>query len=191
MSNGKFYVFYLSESFARTLGIRANHLSRVRNSIGITMSAFIGATQLYKYPSFLWPVVQYLIPQTIAVRKHRKETQEMLRPRLTERLKTIDDPTSVKPEDMLQWLIDNSKGRGNDLAFQANEHLVLNIAATLHTTGGQVRLLILLCCHTKILIILSYTLGRPNSLRPRSVPRILRASPRRNHQRFGSAWLHQ
>jgi hypothetical protein len=37
---------------------------------------------------------------------------------------------------MIQWLIDNSNGKGGDLAFQANEHIVMNIAA-IHTTGGQ------------------------------------------------------
>jgi hypothetical protein len=108
------------------------------------MSAFSGATQLYRYPSFLWPIVRYFIPQTIAVKKHRRETEEMLKPLLTNRLREMKNPKFVKPEDMLQWLIDNSKGRGNDVPFQANEHLVVNIAA-IHTTGGQVGLMVIIC----------------------------------------------
>lgn len=67
----------------------------------------------------------------------------MLEPLVNNRLRDMENPKFVKPEDMLQWLIDNSKGRGNDVPFQANEHLVVNIAA-IHTTGGQVSLLALL-----------------------------------------------
>jgi hypothetical protein len=68
----------------------------------------------------------------------------MLEPLLNNRLRDMESPDFVKPEDMLQWLIDNSNGRGNDVPFQANEHLVVNIAA-IHTTGGQVSLLVFLC----------------------------------------------
>lgn len=81
--------------------------------------------------------MQWIVPQTQRVRYYRSRVAEMLKPIITKRLDDCEkDPGSKKPLDMVQWLIDNSAGRGADLAMQANEHIVMNVAA-IHTTGGQ------------------------------------------------------
>jgi cytochrome P450 len=81
--------------------------------------------------------MQWIVPQTKRVRFYRRRVAEMLKPIISKRIEDMKRDTGLKkPSDMVQWLIDNSDGRGGDLAFQANEHIVMNVAA-IHTTGGQ------------------------------------------------------
>lgn len=103
-------------------------------AINSTIDSFVGAAMMWEYPSWSWPIMQWIVPQTKRVRYYRRRVGEMLNPIITSRLQAGSD--TKKPADMIQWLIDNSNGRGGDLPFQANEHIVMNVAA-IHTTGGQ------------------------------------------------------
>ncbi|KAJ6092289.1 hypothetical protein N7467_004258 [Penicillium canescens] len=106
-------------------------------SINATIDSFVGAAMMWQYPSWSWPIMQYIVPQTCRVQHYRSRAAKLLQPLITARTKEMkDDLNFKKPSDMIQWLIDNSNGKGGDLAFQANEHIVMNIAA-IHTTGGQ------------------------------------------------------
>ncbi|OAQ58687.1 cytochrome p450 [Pochonia chlamydosporia 170] len=98
--------------------------------------SFVGAAEMWKYPSWSWPIMQYIVPQTRRIRYYRSRVAQMLKPIIESRLSQMQDPDFKKPADMIQWLIDNSNGNGHNLALQANEHIVVNIAA-IHTTGGQ------------------------------------------------------
>lgn len=106
-------------------------------AINSTFDSFVGAAMMYKYPSWSWAIMRFFVPQTRRIQQCRRRVGEMLKPILKERIDYAkNNPGSKKPSDMIQWLIDNSNGRGEDLPFQANEHIVMNVAAT-HTTGGQ------------------------------------------------------
>lgn len=81
--------------------------------------------------------MQYIVPQTKRVRYYRRRVAQILKPLIEARLREASEDSSYKkPADMIQWFIDNSGTRAGDMAFQANEHIVVNIAA-IHTTGGQ------------------------------------------------------
>ena len=81
--------------------------------------------------------MQWIVPQTKQIRFYRRKVAEMLKPVIAKRIEDTKRGSELKkPSDMVQWLIDNSDSRGGDLAFQANEHIVMNVAA-IHTTGGQ------------------------------------------------------
>ncbi|KAK2616576.1 hypothetical protein QQS21_000399 [Conoideocrella luteorostrata] len=106
-------------------------------SINATIDSFVGAAMMWKYPSWSWPIMQYIVPQTKRVQYYRTRVAQILKPLIDARLQAMqDDPDLKKPEDMIQWFIDNSNGKSHDMAFQANEHIVVNVAA-IHTTGGQ------------------------------------------------------
>lgn len=106
-------------------------------AINSTFDSFVGAAMMYKYPSWSWAIMRFFVPQTRRIQQCRRRVGEMLKPILKERIDHAkNNPGSKKPSDMIQWLIDNSNGRGEDLPFQANEHIVMNVAA-IHTTGGQ------------------------------------------------------
>lgn len=81
--------------------------------------------------------MQYIVPQTKRVRYYRKRVGQILKPLIESRMQQMkEDPSFKKPMDMIQWFIDNSGARAGNMSFQANEHIVVNIAA-IHTTGGQ------------------------------------------------------
>lgn len=81
--------------------------------------------------------MQYIVPQTKRVRYYRKRVGQILKPLIQSRMQQMkEDPSFKKPMDMIQWFIDNSGARASNMSFQANEHIVVNIAA-IHTTGGQ------------------------------------------------------
>ncbi|KAF4910817.1 Cytochrome P450 monooxygenase BOA4 [Colletotrichum fructicola] len=109
----------------------------IHTAIHSTIDSFVGAAMMWQYPSWSWPIMQWIVPQTKRVRYYRRRVAEMLKPIIRNRLEDAKKGSDrKKPSDMVQWLIDNSNGRGDDLAFQANEHIVMNVAA-IHTTGGQ------------------------------------------------------
>ncbi|KAK2038755.1 cytochrome p450 monooxygenase, partial [Colletotrichum somersetense] len=109
----------------------------IHTAIHSTIDSFSGAAMMWQYPSWSWPIMQWIVPQTKRVRYYRRRVAEMLKPIITKRLEDAKNGLDSKQHsDMIQWLIDNSNGRGGDLAFQANEHIVMNVAA-IHTTGGQ------------------------------------------------------
>ncbi|KAK1976426.1 cytochrome p450 monooxygenase [Colletotrichum cereale] len=109
----------------------------IQIAINSTIDSFVGAAMMWQYPSWSWPIMQWIVPQTKRVRYYRGRVAEMLKPLIAKRLGDAkESPDSKKPSDMIQWLMDNSAGRADNMAFQANEHIVMNVAA-IHTTGGH------------------------------------------------------
>lgn len=102
----------------------ATNPSRINVSINATIDSFVGAAMMWAYPSWSWPIMQYIVPQTRRVKAYRKRAAQLLMPLLNKRLAAMKtDPSFKKPADMIQWVIDNSNDKGSDLAFQANEHM--------------------------------------------------------------------
>ena len=114
-----------------------DQIYRIDISINATIDSFTGAAAMWQYPSWSWPIMQYIVPQTKRVRYYRKRVGQILKPLIQSRMQQMkEDPSFKKPMDMIQWFIDNSGARASNMSFQANEHIVVNIAA-IHTTGGQ------------------------------------------------------
>lgn len=111
-------------------------LLRHKMAINVTIDSFGGATTLWQYPSWSWPVMQFILPQIKRVRYYRSRVAQMLRPVIAARMEENKLHPDSKPADMVQWLIDNSTDKGTDLPQQADDHIVTNVAA-IHTTAGQ------------------------------------------------------
>ncbi|KAI1176099.1 cytochrome p450 monooxygenase [Nemania sp. FL0916] len=105
-------------------------------AINVTLNAMAGSGKLWEYPAWSWPIVQYFLPETKAVRMYFDKTAKMLAPLLKERKQRMSDPDYKPPGDMTQWLVQHAKGDPWSLKYHTRQHIVLNIAA-IHTTSGQ------------------------------------------------------
>ncbi|KAJ2998236.1 hypothetical protein NUW58_g385 [Xylaria curta] len=105
-------------------------------AINVTLNAMAGSGKLWEYPAWSWPIVQYFLPETKAVRMYFDKTAKMLAPLLKERRQRISNPDFKPPADMTQWLVQHAKGDPWSLKYHTRQHIVLNIAA-IHTTSGQ------------------------------------------------------
>jgi hypothetical protein len=100
-----------------------------------TIDGFVGAEKLWAYPKALHPVMQYLIPEVRNVRRYLKNGAALLGPVMEERQKAMRrDPTSQKPSDMVQWIVDNSEGDdGSDTDYVTKTQMLISVVA-IHTT---------------------------------------------------------
>ncbi|KAG4429208.1 hypothetical protein IFR05_015311 [Cadophora sp. M221] len=113
-----------------------------------TSAAFSSVTTLWEYNWLTRPFVAWRHPGLLAVRKHKAEAREIMRPVLEERLKSLNDPSFKPPPDLIQLVIDGTKnGVGRTLDYQVNAQIGTGRAA-LFTTGVTVFHLIYdLCMH--------------------------------------------
>ncbi|KAI2628694.1 cytochrome p450 monooxygenase [Hypoxylon sp. NC1633] len=105
-------------------------------AIDVTLNAMAASGKLWQYPSWTWPVVQYFVPETKAIKRYFQETARMISPIISERVEQMRAPDFKAPSDMTQWLIQHAKGDPKNLNYHTRQHIVLNIAA-IHTTSGQ------------------------------------------------------
>lgn len=111
---------------------------RIDAAIDVTLNAMAGSGKLWQYPSWSWPIMQFFVPETRAVKHYFQKTAKILNPILRHRIEQMHDPGFKPPADMTQWLMSHAKGNPHDLDYHTRQHIVLNIAA-IHTTSGQVK----------------------------------------------------
>jgi len=106
----------------------------IHASINYTVDLFGAIGELKKWPKILRFVARYTIPHLKRVKTHRESAEKFLLPIIKERRK-IKETGQELPDDMLQWMINESDERGIDndpqLAFY---QLTLSLAA-IHTTS--------------------------------------------------------
>ena len=107
----------------------------INTSIQITVDTFSGAFKLWNYHWTLRPVIAWLLPEIWNIRKQNRRATELLRPILAERLNRLEEPDFKPPVDMLQFFLNNLKGR--DATYQAGLQSAINVAA-IHTTSMNI-----------------------------------------------------
>lgn len=95
-----------------------------------------GAEKLKRWRPIMRPVAQFLVSEVRRIRGDHNQAYELLHPVLQARAQAERKEGYQKPNDMLQWIQDRAKAKGDksvDLREQANLQL-LTATAAIHTT---------------------------------------------------------
>lgn len=112
------------------LCVDARYLEVAKN---YTMDVMKAVDAVKSVRPWLRPFVAHRLPQVRAIRNHEKAAIDFLYPIVKKRMDNAkNDPNCIKPDDMLQWMIDRS-GSANSVDELARLQLGLTFAA-LHTT---------------------------------------------------------
>ncbi|KAF2260298.1 cytochrome P450 monooxygenase [Lojkania enalia] len=102
-------------------------------TVRYTIDGFVGAEKLWKYPKFLHPVMQYLIPEVRKVHSYLSNGAKMMAPLIHERQHDANE--KAERSDMIQWIIDNSHAtdKGN-VDYITKTQMLISVVA-IHTTS--------------------------------------------------------
>ncbi|KXX81153.1 Ent-kaurene oxidase [Madurella mycetomatis] len=102
-----------------------------------TAGAFQSVPKLWPYHWLMRPFVAWRLSELRSVRKHRIEAKKLLKPILEKRLEDMKSEKFEPPADLIQLVIDGTKGQGRNLDYQVNAQIGTGRAA-LFTTGVTV-----------------------------------------------------
>jgi len=102
-----------------------------------TAGAFQSVPKLWPYHPLMRPFVAWRLNELRSVRKHRMEAKKLLKPILEKRLEDMKSEKFEPPADLIQLVIDGTKGEGRNLDYQVNAQIGTGRAA-LFTTGVTV-----------------------------------------------------
>ncbi|KAA8569824.1 hypothetical protein EYC84_002167 [Monilinia fructicola] len=100
-----------------------------------TRDTFLGGRAVWARHPLFRPIYALYSPELKKVRQHYTDAAEFLRPIFNQRFKEMEQEGFEKPQDMIQWMIDNSGKNAKDATFQGRCQLLIAFAA-LHTTSG-------------------------------------------------------
>lgn len=102
----------------------------IRISINFTVVSFKASQKFWTIPAWKRPFAVPFCEETRAIKKHRAEAVELLAPVIQKRLDEMADPDFKRPEDMIQWVLDNAEDAGErSVERQADLQLTLSMAA--------------------------------------------------------------
>jgi len=102
-----------------------------------------------KVRPWLRPFVARRLPEVRRLWERVKQVQGFLRPEVERRLK-MDDEGGERPDDFLQWMIDEMRRGGRWKRYEGEEmaRLVLGVIfASIHTVGLKTSFLYVFLCH--------------------------------------------
>jgi len=102
-------------------------------SINYTVDSMKAAYMLWTYKPWQRPFVAPIIKEPRLIQKHYTDAKRLLSPIIQGRLHEMKNPDFERPDDMIQWAIENAKERADDILHQADTHLNVSLAA-IHTT---------------------------------------------------------
>lgn len=103
-------------------------------AINYTIDLVTAAYIVAMIPQWLRPVIAPFIPHIKRVHKRIDEAMAVLQPVIAARQEAAKDPDAEKPDDMLQWIMDNQSAAGQqDTKELAKIQLGTSFAA-IHTT---------------------------------------------------------
>lgn len=110
-------------------------------SINHTRYAFGGAVELWRYPRWIRHFVAPFTESIRGLKSNHKIATAIMRPQVERRVELLRElgPNDEKPDDALQWLMNNSPEQADNVDFQAQLQLFLSMAS-IHTTGNLVSL---------------------------------------------------
>lgn len=111
----------------------------IKATLSYTMEGFLGSDKLWKYPKLLHPIVHWFIPEIRNVKQYLAEGARFLRPIMEERrAMKANDPAFKPPQDMVQWIVDNSDGTlADDVYYVSKTQMLISVVA-IHTTSMTV-----------------------------------------------------
>ncbi|EAW12417.1 cytochrome P450 [Aspergillus clavatus NRRL 1] len=135
----------ISRASNRMLGGKA--LSRNRNwtdtSINFTTDTWLASQQLKRYPAWLRPILQHVLPEMSRVRRHFTVARQFICPIVQERSES--EKGTIKPLDLLQMLWDGAGPADQTPEFMAYTALAISFAAIRTSSSVPTHLLYDLC----------------------------------------------
>ena len=118
-------------------------------SVKYTEDVFMTLTILRMTPSFLHPIVIWVLPSSYRVHDSLRVAKELITPLVNERrqAQATGNPDYKKPNDMLQWLMDAAVGDEARPDKLAHRMLLLSLAGIHTTTNAATHTLYDLCAH--------------------------------------------
>ncbi|KAH7028649.1 cytochrome P450 monooxygenase [Macrophomina phaseolina] len=109
----------------------------IKTSIDFTHDVYVGGSKLRKWHYLLRPVVaRFLVPEIRKVWKQQDIARRLLVPIMEERSEAQKQPGYNKPDDLIQWLMDNATKEKNPTNFARLAELQLLASfAAIHTTA--------------------------------------------------------
>ncbi|KAB2573491.1 Cytochrome P450 monooxygenase paxP [Lasiodiplodia theobromae] len=106
-------------------------------TIDFTHDVYIGGSKLRKWNYLLRPIVaRFLVPEIRKVWKHQETARHFLVPIMEERSAAQKRPGYKKPNDLIQWLMDNAAKETKPTSFARLAELQLLASfAAIHTTS--------------------------------------------------------
>nr|ULA45396.1 cytochrome P450 monooxygenase NecE [Nectria sp. HLS206] len=99
-----------------------------------TAGAFQSVPVLWQYGWITRPFAAWRMPALRKIRQHREEAKELLKPVIDKRLADMEKPDFKPPPDLIQLVLDGTKGKGRSLDYQINAQIGTG-RASLFTTG--------------------------------------------------------
>ncbi|APA15883.1 hypothetical protein SS1G_09235 [Sclerotinia sclerotiorum 1980 UF-70] len=107
----------------------------IQISTTYTRDTFMGGRAMWTKNPLFRPIYALYSPELKKVRQHYTDAADFLRPIFNQRFKEMEQDGFKRPQDMIQWMIDNSGDNAKDATFQGRCQLLIAFAA-LHTTSG-------------------------------------------------------
>lgn len=87
----------------------------IKTSIGFAHAVFRAAQKLKTYPWWIRPLAARFLPELKGVHQHEHLVSSMIQPVIEERQKMAQQPgwETKKPDDFLQWYLDDGSGTVN------------------------------------------------------------------------------
>lgn len=95
----------------------------INMSINYTVDSVKASYTLWTYKPWQRPFVAPIIKEPRRIRKHYADAERLLSPFIQDRLHKMKHPDFERPDDMIQWAIENAKERADDIPHHANTHL--------------------------------------------------------------------
>lgn len=109
----------------------------IETSMDFTHDVYVGGSKLRKWHYLLRPIVaRFLIPEIRKVWKQQDIARHFLVPIMEERFEAQNQSGYEKPNDLIQWLMDNAAKEENPTSFARLAELQLLASfAAIHTTA--------------------------------------------------------
>ncbi|KAK2753894.1 hypothetical protein FQN54_007253 [Arachnomyces sp. PD_36] len=107
----------------------------IEASIAYTLDTFMGSAKLKRWSLALRPLLALFFSETLRVKQHHATARRLLVPIMEARARALKDPKYVRPNDMIQWIMDQSSVEKSPPSFekQAEMQLLIGLAG-IHTT---------------------------------------------------------
>ncbi|PGG99976.1 hypothetical protein AJ79_08338 [Helicocarpus griseus UAMH5409] len=107
----------------------------IEASISYTLDTFQGSARLKQWTLALRPILAYFFQETRRIEKHHATARRLLVPIIKARAEAQNDPKYVRPNDMIQWIMDQGSIEKKPPSFkkQAEMQLLIGLAG-IHTT---------------------------------------------------------
>ncbi|KAH8703476.1 putative cytochrome P450 [Talaromyces proteolyticus] len=115
------------------------------SSIRYTEAATITTMLLRGLPAIFRPFVVRALPSYWNTKKWVKRGADIILPIIDQRRVSAEKPGYERPSDLLQWMIDEAKGKESDTYNLALRELVMNLASVHTTTMSTAHVLFDMC----------------------------------------------